>query len=75
MTITSIQTASRGQITNVADRNVPKPPPKVYEIHEQPFKGYQPPQLDGYEESKANPGSSAIVIDNGMERSKLIPYV
>lgn len=68
MTITSAQTISRGgQPTNVAERNAAKPPPKVYEIREPPFKGYQPPQPDGYEQSKANPGSSAIVIDNGME--------
>jgi hypothetical protein len=46
-------------------RNLDKPPPKVVPVQDPPFKGYQPPQPDGYEQSKASPDSSAIVIDNG----------
>lgn len=66
MTIVSVQTIvpDRYSITP-AEKAVSKPPPKVYPVQEAPFKGYQPPQPDGYERSKANPGASAIVIDNG----------
>lgn len=72
MTITSTQMISPGRqaTNNGVERNVAKPPPKLYEVRDQSFKGYQPPQPDGYEQSKANPGSSAIVIDNGMNNLK-----
>lgn len=41
------------------------PPPKLHEPADFPFKGYRAPQPDGYRQSAATPGESAIVIDNG----------
>lgn len=69
MTITSAQTIVPARLSiNVSEKRAQKPPPKVFNIHDHPFKGYQPPQPEGYEQSKANPASSAIVIDNGESR-------
>lgn len=66
MTITSVQTVLPGRHSvNVAERRAEKPPPQTYTVTDYPFKGYQPPRTDGYERSKANPDTSAIVIDNG----------
>lgn len=66
MTITSVQTVLPGRDSvNVAERRAEKPPPQTYTVTDYPFKGYQPPQTDGYERSKAHPDTSAIVIDNG----------
>jgi actin-related protein 5 len=65
MTVTSEQRLVVSRAANSLDRNAAKPPPKVFSVAESPFKGYQPPQPDGYQQSKASPSSSAIVIDNG----------
>lgn len=66
MTITSIQTLLPGRYSvNVTEKRTEKPPPQTYTVQDYPFKGYQPPQPDGYERSKAHPDTSAIVIDNG----------
>lgn len=65
MTITSRQTVLPARAFSSADKNATKPPPKVFPVPEPPFKGYHPPQPDGYQQSKASPSSSAIVIDNG----------
>ena len=67
MTINSVRTI-------VTDRRLPSPPPngypqaapKVYPAPDFPFKGWQPPQPEGYSESAATPSESAIVIDNGI---------
>src|SRR5205814_932519 len=69
MTINSVQTI-------LTDRKFPSPPPnghpqsvpKVYNAPDFPFKGWQPPQPEGYEQSAATPSESAIVIDNGIFR-------
>lgn len=58
----------------IQERKLPSPPPsgaglppsKVYPAPDFPFKGWQPPQLDGYRQSAGTPTDSAIVIDNGM---------
>ncbi|KAL2001026.1 hypothetical protein VTN02DRAFT_2339 [Thermoascus thermophilus] len=66
MTISSTQTIlPTRSTTSSADKSAAKPPPTVYGLPEPPFKGYQPPQPDGYARSQANPTASAIVIDNG----------
>ena len=66
MTIVSEQTIIPGRLfINANEKRAAKPPPKVFNIQDRTFKGYQPPQPDGYERSKSNPGASAIVIDNG----------
>lgn len=66
MTITSVQTLLPGRYSvNVTEKRAEKPPPQIYSVQDYPFKGYQPPQPDGYEQSKAHPDTSAIVIDNG----------
>ncbi|PGH11956.1 hypothetical protein AJ80_06922 [Polytolypa hystricis UAMH7299] len=72
MTITSIKTfLPTRATTDISQRNQPKPAPQLYSIREHPFKGYQAPQLDGYERSKKEaPGTSAIVIDNGSHLVK-----
>lgn len=70
MTITSseILLPTRFSI-NVTEKKSEKPPPKVYNINDHRFKGVQPPQREGYEQSKSNPDTSAIVIDNGNSLS------
>lgn len=66
MTITSTQTILPTRFTlDASERKAAKPPPEVFDAKDHPFKGFRPPQPEGYEQSKANPGSSAIVIDNG----------
>ncbi|KAH8689936.1 putative chromatin remodeling complex subunit [Talaromyces proteolyticus] len=70
MTITSQQIILPSRSTNGGDRNEAKPPPQILNAKDFPFKGYQPPQPDGYEQSRASPGSSAIVIDNGSHTVK-----
>lgn len=66
MTITSIQTVLPSRFApDTPNRKAAKPPPQVYNAKDHPFKGYLPPQPEGYEQSKVDPGSSAIVIDNG----------
>jgi actin-related protein 5 len=65
MTITSQQIILPSRSSSAGDKNSPKPPPKVYNVKDFPFKGYQAPQPEGYQQSKASPSSSAIVIDNG----------
>ncbi|KAL4787154.1 hypothetical protein BJX76DRAFT_345811 [Aspergillus varians] len=71
MAITSVQSLVPARFSvNQTEQRVVKPPPKVYDVHERPFKGYQPPQREGYEQSKARPDTSAIVIDNGSHLVK-----
>ncbi|ODM19640.1 hypothetical protein SI65_04625 [Aspergillus cristatus] len=71
MTITSVQTVLPNRLTiDPSERKAAKPPPKVYNAKDHPFKGYHPPQPEGYRQSKANPDSSAIVIDNGSNLIK-----
>lgn len=48
----------------------PLPPPRVRPAPGFPFKGWQPPQPEGYRESAANPSENAIVIDNGASTVK-----
>ena len=71
MTINSVQTI-------VTDRTVPIPPPngapppplRIHTAPDFPFKGWQPPQTEGYCQSAAAPSDSAIVIDNGASTIK-----
>lgn len=66
MTITSVQTLLPTRFAvNSNEKRVAKSPPELHTVQDFPFKGYQPPQPDGWEQSKATPGS-AIVIDNGL---------
>jgi actin-related protein 5 len=66
MTITSVQTLLPGRVAvTPTEKTAAKPPPKIYNVLDNPFKGYQPPQPDGYERSRSKPSTSAIVIDNG----------
>lgn len=66
MTVTSVETILPTRFSiNVTENKSDKPPPKLYNIQDNRFKGYQPPQPDGYERSKSSPDTSAIVIDNG----------
>ncbi|PGG97942.1 hypothetical protein GX51_07054 [Blastomyces parvus] len=66
MTITSIRVlVAPRAAADISQKRDPKPPPKLYPIQEPPFKGYMPPQPDGYEQSRETASSSAIVIDNG----------
>ncbi|KAL2407916.1 Actin-like protein arp5 [Exophiala dermatitidis] len=69
-------------ITNISriatERRLPTPPPdgqtrsqpRIYPAPDFPFKGYQPPQPDGWRQSAATPDESAIVIDNGAHTIK-----
>ncbi|KAL2832571.1 hypothetical protein BDW59DRAFT_106232 [Aspergillus cavernicola] len=71
MVITSVRSIipARSSI-NLSDQRGAKPTPKIFNAHDRPFKGYQPPQYEGYEQSKSNPDTSAIVIDNGSHLVK-----
>ncbi|OJD12909.1 hypothetical protein AJ78_06574 [Emergomyces pasteurianus Ep9510] len=71
MTITSTRLlVSPRTAADISQRNDPKPPPKLYPIQDPPFKGYIPPQPEGYEQSRETASSSAIVIDNGSHLVK-----
>ncbi|OQE18757.1 hypothetical protein PENSTE_c017G07871 [Penicillium steckii] len=71
MTITSMHTVLPSRFAvNAAERRVEKPPPQTYSVSDVPFKGYQPPQPDGFAQSQAHPDTSAIVIDNGSHLVK-----
>ncbi|KAJ5618811.1 hypothetical protein N7510_002795 [Penicillium lagena] len=71
MTITSVQTLLPGRFDiNATEKRTPKPPPQVYGVVDFPFKGYNPPQPEGYEQSRSHPDTSAIVIDNGSSTMK-----
>ena len=58
------------------ERRLPTPPPdwqlgpRIYPAPDYPFKGWQPPQPEGYRQSAASPNESAIVIDNGASTIK-----
>jgi actin-related protein 5 len=66
MAITSVQSILPARVTvNASEQGAVKPPPKISNAQDFPFKGYQPPQPEGYEQSKSRPNTSAIVIDNG----------
>lgn len=72
MAITSIQSILPARFSiNSSEQGAAKPPPKIFNVYERPFKGYQPPQPDGYEQSKSRPDASAIVIDNGKRTTAL----
>lgn len=69
MTISSVQTLLPGRAEiNATEKRAVKPPPQVYGVADFPFKGYNPPQPEGYEQSRSHPDTSAIVIDNGTFR-------
>ncbi|PKY05738.1 putative chromatin remodeling complex subunit [Aspergillus campestris IBT 28561] len=71
MTINSVQTLFPGRRSiNATEKSAAKPPPKTYPARDPPFRGYLSPQADGFERSRSNPDSSAIVIDNGSSLVK-----
>ena len=43
----------------------PKPPPRIWQTIDPPFKGYQPAPSEAYQQSSRD---TAVVIDNGMHR-------
>lgn len=47
------------------------PAPKIYPSPDFPFKGWQPPQPEGWKQSAATPTESAIVIDSGAHTLKV----
>ncbi|OGE56429.1 hypothetical protein PENARI_c003G04906 [Penicillium arizonense] len=70
MTITAINNLLPARVTvNPTEKRSEKPPPQLHSVQEWPFKGYQPPQPEGYQQSRAHP-DSAIVIDNGSHLVK-----
>ncbi|KAJ5985599.1 hypothetical protein N7499_008113 [Penicillium canescens] len=70
MTITAINNLLPARVTvNPTEKRSEKPPPQLHSVQEWPFKGYQPPQPEGYQQSHAHP-DSAIVIDNGSHLVK-----
>ena len=68
MTITAVQSLLPGRIaSNSSEKQTEKPPPQLHGITDFPFKGYHPPQPEGYQQTRAHPDTSAIVIDNGEQ--------
>ncbi|KAL4890572.1 actin-like ATPase domain-containing protein [Aspergillus ambiguus] len=71
MAITSVQPVLPGRYAiNSTEKTASKSPPQVYNVQEPPFKGYHPPQPEGYEQSRSKPDTTAIVIDNGSSLVK-----
>ncbi|KAJ5833930.1 chromatin remodeling complex subunit (Arp5) [Penicillium riverlandense] len=70
MTISSVQTLPGRFESNAIEKRAAKPPPQIYGVADFPFKGYTPPQPEGYEQSRSHPDTSAIVIDNGSSTMK-----
>ncbi|KAG0159661.1 hypothetical protein PDIDSM_7184 [Penicillium digitatum] len=71
MTITSVHTLLPARIaSNVTETRIEKPPPQLHGVQDFPFKGYHPPQPEGYQQSQAHPDTNAIVIDNGSHLVK-----
>jgi actin-related protein 5 len=65
MTINSVRVLEpASRLSPTSGRNTPKPPPKIWQASDPPFKGYQAAPSDGYAQSSA---STAIVIDNGTD--------
>jgi actin-related protein 5 len=68
MTISAVNTI-------IEERRFPTPPPgtspssgpQIYLAPDYPFKGWQPPQPEGFRDSAGTAGESAIILDNGME--------
>ena len=56
------QLCSNLRAFHASGRSSPKPPGKVWQASEPPFKGYQSAPTEGYQHSSS---STAIVIDNG----------
>lgn len=64
----------RGVRTVTEERRLPSPPPDedltaspvIHSAPDYPFRGWQPPQPDGYTQSAGTSLDSAIVIDNGV---------
>ena len=70
MTIDSVRTLDQAILSKSSSGGTtPKPPPRVWNAAEPPFKGYQSPPVQGYQHSSA---STAIVIDNGESRYKSV---
>lgn len=66
MTITSVHTLLPARVaSNATEKRTEKPLPQLHGVRDFPFKGYHAPQPEGYQQSKAHPDTSAIVIDNG----------
>ncbi|KAK2737829.1 Nuclear actin-protein involved in chromatin remodeling [Myotisia sp. PD_48] len=71
MTISSSKVIASSQaVIGVQERRQAKPAPKLFNVSEPPFRGFLEPQPDGYQRSKAAPGSNAIVIDYGSHTVK-----
>ena len=66
MTITAIRTFQPLEAARPTGRVSPKPAPKIWNVSNPPFKGHQPPPIEGYQQSD---DSTAIVIDNGERAS------
>ena len=63
MTITTVRVFEPTEVINKAsNQSSPKPPPRVWQASDPPFKGYTPAPSEGYAQSSS---STAIVIDNG----------
>lgn len=66
MTVSSVQTLLPTRFSlNVAENKSAKPPPQVYNVQDNRFRGVQLAKPEGYQRSKKDPANSAIVIDNG----------
>lgn len=65
MTISNTKRLVEERTRPPAPPNGQYPAPRLYPAPEFPFKGWQPPQPDGYRQSAGTPADSAIVIDTG----------
>lgn len=63
MTITYSRYIEPLNTSNASNGSKPlKPPPRIWHATDPPFKGYQAPPTEGYQQSHE---ATAIVIDNG----------
>lgn len=70
MAITAVSSIVKERTLPSPTTDGPTSKPHIYPVPDFPFKGWQPPQPEGYRQSAANPSENAIVIDNGASTVK-----
>jgi actin-related protein 5 len=70
MAITSVTRVVKERVFPETSTDTPATTPRLYSAPDFPFKGWQPPQPEGYRQSASNPSENAIVIDNGSSTVK-----
>src|SRR5690242_4367683 len=70
MTITNVNRIISERARPPPPPNGTYPAPRIHPVPEYPFKGWQPPQPEGYQQSAGTAAESAIVLDSGASTLK-----